>query len=65
MNHPIEKRNLEVKIAGRIIAQLKVELNGSVNVIDGDKLMPNGTYSMDYNEFASMAKRKALKLYGK
>ena len=66
MNHQKEGRKLEVIVAGKMIAQLKiVEVNGSIEVIDGDNLMPNGTYPMDYDKFANRAKREALKLYGK
>lgn len=67
MNRQIEKRNLEIVIGKTKITTIKLELelNTCIKVIDGGNLMPNEIYFMDYDQFSKIAKRKALKLYGK
>ena len=67
MNRQIEKRNLEIFI-GKIkitTIKLELELNTHIKVIDGGNLMPNEIYSINYDQFSKVVKRKALKLYGK
>lgn len=67
MNRQIEKRNLEIVIGKTKITTIKLELelNTCIKVIDGGNLMLNEIYFMDYDQFSKIAKRKALKLYGK
>lgn len=67
MNRQTEKRNLKIVIGKTKITTIKLELelNNCIKVIDGGNLMPNEIYSMDYDQFSKIAKRKALKLYGK
>jgi len=58
-----EEKRLEVIVDGKNIGNITMKVNGSTTIVEGQGIIPTGTYSLECEEIKNMVLRRLMRDY--